>query len=98
MLRLGPECVWQRFLWDVSYWSGFVDLAAVWAAQAALPHSVDESESNVAHQEHHSSEDCSVCIYYENEVVNVNHLLGVHRAGMTVKWRGVWTEIETHML
>ena len=83
-MRLGPEGVRQRFLRDMCYWSGFVDFATVWAAQAALPHSVDESESNVAHQEHYGAKDCGVCIDYEDEVVNVDHFLGVPRAGMSV--------------
>ena len=45
----------------------------MWAAQATPPHSVNEAESDVAHQENHSSKNRRIGIDDEDEVVKVDH-------------------------
>ena len=49
--------------------------AAVWTAQATPPHSVHEPQCNVADNEYTNAENGGVSVYYEEEVVNVDHLL-----------------------
>jgi hypothetical protein len=58
----------------VRYWRGLVGFTTVWATQATPPHSIDKTERDVTHQENHSSENRSIAVDDEDEVVNVDHL------------------------
>ncbi len=73
-----------------------VSLTTVRTSQAAPPHSVDKSQGDIAHEKDEDSEDCGVSIDDENEVVNVDHMLGVPRGVASLLWRGVWIEFEVH--
>lgn len=52
----------------------------MWTAKTSSPHSVHESERDVGHQEYDDGEDGGVGVYDEDEVVYVDHLLGVPQA------------------
>src|SRR5437660_8761122 len=77
---------------------GRVDFATVRAAQAVPPHSVDKPQRDVAHEKDDDSENRGVSVDDENEIVEVDHLLGVPRAGMRLLWISVWTLSGIHRL
>lgn len=68
----------------------------MWTAKASSPHSVDKSERDVGHQEYDDGEDGSVRVYDEDEVVYIDHLLGVPWAGVVRLWTVVWTGFSVH--
>ncbi len=90
---LGPESIRQSSLLHLYYRSSLVDFAAVWTPQTAPPHPEDEPQCDIAHQKSHDAEDGSVRVDDEDEVVNVDHSLGVPRAGTKVLWRSMWIEV-----
>jgi hypothetical protein len=65
-------------------------------SQTPPPHSVYKSQSDVAHQEHGEGNDCGVAVYYEDEIVYVDHLLGVPRACVILLRRVQFTDIPLH--
>jgi hypothetical protein len=65
-------------------------------SQTPPPHSVDESQRNVAHQEYGEGNDCGIAVYYEDEIVYVNHLLGVPRASVILSRMVEFTDIPFH--
>src|SRR5437660_10640946 len=77
---------------------GRVDFATVRAAQAVPPHSVDKPQRDVAHEKDDDSENRGVSVDDENEIVEVDHLLGLPRAGMRMPWISVWTLSGIHRL
>src|SRR2546426_2358037 len=77
---------------------GRVDFAAVWAAQATPPHSVNQPQRDVAHEKDDDSENCGIGVDDENEIVKVDHLLGVPRAGVRMLWIAVWIVSGIHRL
>ena len=80
----------------MSYVFGRVDFAAVWTANAATPHSVNQSQCDVAHQKYDYSENRRIRVDDENEIVEVNHMLGVPRAGVRMLWIAVWIVARIH--
>jgi hypothetical protein len=97
-LASSPQSAGERFLWDVSYMLGRVDFAAVWTAQAAPPHSVNQPQRDVAHEKDDNSEHCCIGVDDENEIVKVDHLLGVPRASARLLWIAVWIVSGIHRL
>jgi len=77
---------------------GRVDFATMWTAYASPPHSVNKPQRDVAHQKYDYSEDCCIRVDDENEIVEVDHLLGVPRAGVRMLWIAVWIVARIHRL
>jgi hypothetical protein len=74
-----------------------VGLAAMWTSQTPPPHSVDQSECYVAHQENGERDNGGVAIDDEDEVVYIDHLLGVPRACVSVLRRAFGADLRFHM-
>ena len=91
-----PQSVGERFLRYVSYVFGRVDFAAMWTAYASPPHSVNKPQCDVAHQKYDHSENCCIRVDDENEIVEVDHILGVPRAGVRMLWIAVWIGARIH--
>ncbi len=77
---------------------GRVDLATMWTAYASPPHSVNKPQRDVAHQKYDYSENCCIRVDDENEIVEVDHLSGVPRAGVRMLWIAVWIVARIHRL
>lgn len=77
---------------------GPVLFAAMWTAQTTPPHSVHEPQSDVTDNENTDAENGGVTVYDEQEVVDVDHSLGVPRASASELWIAVWTEPLCHKL
>ena len=73
-------------------------LAAVRASNTLPPHSIDEPQGDVAYEENSYGEDCVIAVDDKEEVVNVDHLLGVPRAELSLLWIAMWTEPICHTL
>jgi hypothetical protein len=77
---------------------GRVDLAAMGTAYASPPHSVNKPQRDVTHQKYDYSENRCIRVDDENEIVEVNQLLGVPRAGVRMLWIAVWIVARIHRL
>ncbi len=69
LAHLGPESVGKRLFDYLRDWPGFVDFPTVRTAEAAPPHSVDESQRQIRHEEDDNAKNGRVGIDDEDEVV-----------------------------
>lgn len=77
---------------------GRIDFSTVWTSYAAPPHSVDQPQGDITHEKDNDPENCGVCVYDENEIVEVDHWLSVPRAGVRMLWIAVWIVSRIHRL
>jgi len=77
---------------------GRVDFAAMRTPYASPPHSVNKPQCDVTHQKYDYSVNCRIRVDDENEIVEIDQLLGVPRAGVRMLWIAMWIVARIHRL